>query len=243
MSVDDSPETLTHLEDLGVQLPARPDPSVLAASLSFESPCHVQGAIDWATEVRIGAFSVFYGGRLAQSRIGRYCSIAPGAVLGSAEHPMDRLTTSIVGFDPRYHNWHDALDRADDVELWNVAGFAGRPVTTIGNDVWFGADVFVKAGITIGDGAVIAARSVVTKDVPPYAVIAGTPARTLRLRFNEATVDRLLRLCWWRFSIFDLAGAPFDRIEECLDVLEERAPHLSQYEGIRVDRELLRKMY
>jgi acetyltransferase-like isoleucine patch superfamily enzyme len=195
MSADDSTaESHTRLESLGVQLPARPDPSALAATLSFESPCFVQGEVDWATEVCVGAFSVFYGGRLAQTRIGRYCSIAPGAVLGSAEHPMDRLTTSIVGFDPRYHNWHDVLDRADDVELWNVADFAGRPVTTIGNDVWFGADVFVKAGITIGDGAVIAARSVVTKNVPPYVVMAGTPARMLRPRFNEATVDRLLAL-------------------------------------------------
>jgi hypothetical protein len=155
---------------------------------------------------------------------------------------MDRLTSSIVGFDPRYHNWHDALDRADDVQRWNVADFAGRPVTTIGNDVWFGADVFVKAGVTIGDGAVIAARSVVTKDVAPYAVMAGTPARMLKLRFNVATVDRLLRLRWWRYSIFDLADAPFDRIEECLDVLEVKAPRLSPYEGARVDRELLIKV-
>jgi acetyltransferase-like isoleucine patch superfamily enzyme len=217
----------------GIQLPASlfaPTTTIHPATTA-EAPCLVQGAVDWATHLEIGAFSVFYGGRLAEASIGRYCSIAGDASIGGAEHPTDRLTSSIVGFNPRYHGWDQVVDPdGQRSSRWTTAGFKSRPRTTIGNDVWLGADVLLRAGVTIGDGAIVAARSVVLDDVPPYAVVAGTPAKVKRLRFPEHTVTRLLALRWWRFSIYDLAGIRFDRVDECLPVLEERTAELREYD-------------
>jgi tetrahydrodipicolinate N-succinyltransferase len=95
-------------------------------------------------------------------------------------------------------------------------------MTTIGNDVWMGQDVFVKAGVSVGDGAIVAARSVVTRDVDPYTIVAGIPARPLRSRFDEATIKRLLGVAWWRFSIFDIYDIDFRNVSAALDSIEKR---------------------
>ena len=78
---------------------------------------------------------------------------------------------------------------------------------SIGNDVWIGTEAFILSGVTIGDGAVIAARSVVTRDVAPYAVVAGNPARQVRLRFSETVIDALERIRWWDWPITEIQSA------------------------------------
>lgn len=92
----------------------------------------------------------------------------------------------------------------------------------IGNDVWVGANVVIRCGVTIGDGAVCAAGAVVTRDVPPYAIVGGVPARRIRKRFDDETVDRLLALRWWQYDAADLAGLPFHDVHAALDELERR---------------------
>ncbi len=92
---------------------------------------------------------------------------------------------------------------------------------TIGNDVWTGHNVNVMAGVNVGDGAVIAAGSVVTKDVPPYAIVGGVPATVIRYRFGERTIERLLRLKWWELELSQLSGLPFRDVDRCLDLIEE----------------------
>lgn len=96
------------------------------------------------------------------------------------------------------------------------------PHTTIGNDVWIGWGVLIKGGVTIGNGAVIGARSVVTKDVPPYAVVAGVPAKVIKYRFEQEKIDLLQQLQWWDWDI--------DRIYENLDRLKNFDPTLLQKE-------------
>jgi tetrahydrodipicolinate N-succinyltransferase len=91
---------------------------------------------------------------------------------------------------------------------------------TVGNDVWTGHNVNVMAGVSVGDGAIIAAGSVVTKNVPPYAIVAGVPATAKRLRFPERTIERLLRLRWWDLELSQLSGLPFRDIDRCLDMIE-----------------------
>ena len=84
-----------------------------------------------------------------------------------------------------------------------------------------GQGAFVKAGVSVGAGAIIGARATVLRDVPPYAIVVGTPARVVRLRFPELVAERLLGLEWWRYSIYDLFGAPFDDIGAAIDRIEE----------------------
>ncbi|MCE5268637.1 MAG: CatB-related O-acetyltransferase [Planctomycetaceae bacterium] len=121
--------------------------------------------------------------------IGRFCSIACGAkfILNGANHRLDAIST--YPFPVLADAWCDATPVA---QAWTNKGDI-----TIGNDVWIGFEAVVLAGVSIGDGAVIGTRAVVTKDVPPYAIVGGVPARLIRKRFDDATIERLLKLRWW----------------------------------------------
>lgn len=122
--------------------------------------------------------------------IGKFCSIACGArfLFNSANHTMGSLST--YPFPLFFEEW--GLDRTDVAQAWDNKGDI-----VIGNDVWIGYEAVIMVGVTIGDGAVIGARAVVTKDVPPYTIVGGVPARPIRLRFLQQTVDALLELAWW----------------------------------------------
>jgi len=120
--------------------------------------------------------------------MGAFCSVAHGVqILLGGEHRPDWVTTypfSVLWENGRHLPGHPA-SKGDVV---------------IGNDVWIGAEAMILSGVTIGDGAVIGARSVVTKDVPPYAIVGGNPARLIRLRFDQTTIARLQNLQWWTWD-------------------------------------------
>ncbi|MDO4323811.1 MAG: CatB-related O-acetyltransferase [Lachnospiraceae bacterium] len=122
--------------------------------------------------------------------IGKFCSIACGAkfLFNSANHAMTSLST--YPFPLFFEEW--GLEKKKVAEAWDNKGDI-----VIGSDVWIGYEAVILAGVTIGDGAIIGARAVVTKDVPPYTIVGGVPARPIRKRFDDATVARLLRLKWW----------------------------------------------
>lgn len=122
--------------------------------------------------------------------IGRFCSIACGAkfLFNSANHALDSLST--YPFPIFFEEW--GLPVEDIPRAWDHKGDI-----VVGNDVWIGYEAVVLAGVTIGDGAVVGARAVVTRDVPPYTIVGGVPARAIRRRFPEETVEELLRLKWW----------------------------------------------
>lgn len=122
--------------------------------------------------------------------IGKFCSIACGAkfLLTSANHKMSSLST--YPFPIFYEEW--GLDVKDIRNAWDNKGDI-----VIGNDVWIGYEAVIMSGVTIGDGAIIGTRAVVTKDVPPYTVVGGVPAKPIRKRFDDATIDRLVKLRWW----------------------------------------------
>jgi hypothetical protein len=109
-----------------------------------------------------------------------------------------------------------------------------KPMPVIGNDVWIGSDVLIARGITIGDGAVIAAGAVVTKDVAPYAMIGGTPARFIRYRFSPNIFESLLDIKWWDYSFKDLHGLDFADPDRFADQLRERAPDLQRWAPKRI---------
>ena len=123
-------------------------------------------------------------------KIGTFSSVSHNCSLGGCRHEMAYVSTSPV-FCRGGHTSLKRLGHLPEVE---------QPFTTIGNDVWIGEKCFIKAGISIGDGAVVGAHSVVTHDVPAYAIVAGCPARILRYRFDDQTIESLLRIKWWEWD-------------------------------------------
>lgn len=122
--------------------------------------------------------------------IGKFCSIACGAkfLFNSANHTLHSLST--YPFPIFFEEW--GLDSREVAAAWDNKGDI-----VIGNDVWIGYEAVIMAGVTIGDGAVIGSRAVVTKDVPPYTIVGGVPAKEIRKRFSEKTISTLLALKWW----------------------------------------------
>lgn len=224
-----SPVDLKHpdfaaLERVGLRLPGMRDTKSLASSSRIEAPTTIIATIVSGAELRVGAFCSLSGGTLNNVHIGRYSSIAAGTIIGVHEHPTDWLTTSRAAYWPQVYGWDDivAPDRATEIRAGKRPFTRSCPITEIGNDVWIGQGCFIKSGVKIGHGAVIGARTTVTKDVPPYSVVLGTPGRVVRLRVAEPLVERLLASEWWRYSIYDLFAAPFDDVARALDVIEDR---------------------
>lgn len=124
--------------------------------------------------------------------IGKFCSIACGAkfIFNSANHSLSSLSS--YPFPIFFEEW--GLDVKDITKAWDNKGDI-----VIGNDVWIGYEAVILSGVTIGDGAIIGARAVVTKDIPPYTIVGGVPAKPIRKRFPEGTVDSLLKIKWWNW--------------------------------------------
>lgn len=122
--------------------------------------------------------------------IGKFCSIACGAkfIFNSANHTLSSIST--YPFPIFFEEW--GLNIKDVAAAWDNKGDI-----IIGNDVWIGYEAVIMAGVTVGDGAIIGTRAVVTKDVPPYTIVGGVPAKPIRKRFDNDTLDELLKIRWW----------------------------------------------
>lgn len=170
-------------------------------SICLEIPCSLSNGVNLRSGVSVGAFTSIspsseIGKHLQFFSIGRYCSVAAGVWIVPDEHPVNWLTTSSLSYNGESFRWHD-----EGARLSLPSSFSGKNFVTIGNDVWIGCGCFIKGGVRIGDGAIVAAHAVVTKDVPPYAIVAGSPARIVRYRFDDATISELLELRWWDYDI------------------------------------------
>lgn len=175
-----------------------------------------------------GAFTYVNGfgtSSLYETRVGRYCSIAESVILGPYEHPMDGLTSHSIAYAgraelPMFYNLPEYVRAAPERDPHPV--FMGDTIHThVGHDVWIGASSLVKRGVTVGNGAVVAAHAVVTRDVEPYTIVAGTPAKPLRARFAPRIVERMQRLAWWRYDLAPFkARIDFRAGEVALDTIE-----------------------
>jgi acetyltransferase-like isoleucine patch superfamily enzyme len=162
------------------------------------------GKVDVLENVRIGKHSFVTSGALcSNTSIGRYCSIANNVLIGPAEHPTNYLSTYDVFLDYTFYK-ERSLKK-----------------TIIGNDVWIGANAVIRRGIKIGDGAVVGAGAIVLSDVPPYAIVAGVPAKIIRYRFNEEIIKKLLELKWWEIDETLLSSMDFSDIEKCIKTLDQ----------------------
>ena len=167
------------------------------------------------TKVKVGRYS--YIGefcRVTDTEIGSFCSISSQCAIGGGAHPLQFVSTS-----PVFTQGHNPLGK----HLTELPFDAHRH-TVIGNDVWIGANAMVKSGVHIADGAVIGMGSVVTKDVGPYEIWAGNPARLIRKRFDDETIQKLLQSAWWQWPDEKIseAAAKFSDSAEMLRMIKEK---------------------
>jgi len=148
--------------------------------LVYEGALHASPAVKFDDECVVG-FGTYFAGiaTVYRAAIGRYCSVATGVVIGAQSHSTDLFST---------HPDFDIIDRQ-------------ASPTTIGHDVWIGANAIILAGVTVGVGAIIGAGAVVTRDVRPYEIVAGVPARRIRLRLPASDVEHLLATRWWERNL------------------------------------------
>ena len=184
-----------------------PDPNDPHPMRGFPQICYIRNTVD-NPQIQVGEYSYyddpedsegfernvlylfpFIGDRLI---IGRYCAIARGAtfVMNGANHRMSGFST--YPFNIFGNGWERTTPLPEELPY--------KGDTVIGNDVWIGYQAMLMPGVKVGDGAIVAARSVVSADVPAYAIVGGNPARVLRMRYPPDQVERLLRIAWWEWD-------------------------------------------
>jgi virginiamycin A acetyltransferase len=207
-----------------------PDPTVLHPMLGFPQICFIKNIVS-NPNIIIGDYTYyddpedsenfernvlyhfpFIGDKLI---IGKFCALARGVkfIMNGANHQMSGFST--YPFQIFGNGWERVMPQPGDLP------FKGD--TVVGNDVWIGYEAVILPGVTIGDGAIVAAASVVTKDVPPYTVVGGNPAKPLRQRFSEETIVHLLEIAWWDWDIEKITrnlekivGADIEALRTCV---------------------------
>jgi len=145
------------------------------------------------SSTKVGNYTTFAdSSSFSNCNIGSFCSFGESIIAGLAKHPLNYVSTSPAFYSPNH--------LASQISFTEIQSYKEHTRTIIGNDVWIGTRATILGGVNIGDGAVIAAGAVVTKDVKPYAIVGGVPARLLKMRFSDQHIDFLLKFRWWEKS-------------------------------------------
>ena len=208
----------------------------IADDISFEAPSGLKW-IEAHYHLRMGAFSYGVNGYYMNVEIGRYTSIGEAVQIGRGDHPTSWLSTSPAFYLPPAYLINVGKDfmGGDEYAAYMPAPRPGKVATThkvtqIGHDVYIGHGAFIRPGINIGHGSIVAACSVVVKDVPPYAIVAGNPAVVKKFRIPEELIERMLAVAWWRFAPWQLQGIDVTDPVVALPQLEKLCPTLTPYE-------------
>ncbi|MCU1717473.1 CatB-related O-acetyltransferase [Pseudomonas sp. 5P_3.1_Bac2] len=159
--------------------------------------------------------------QLVQS-IGRFCSIGQGCMLGQDRnnHPTDWVSSHPFQYEGN-----------------SLVYAPTHSYCQIGHDVWIGHGATVLSGVNVGTGAIIGTQAMVTRDVPPYAIVGGNPAKIIRYRHSEALIERLLRSHWWEFDLALLRSLPLNQPEAFLDALEQSQAQRTTYKTLRIAKQ------
>ena len=203
-----------------------------AKKTTIECPVNLKGCELIAVE-NVGAFvNMPPKGALMRciSSIGRFSIIAPRVQIGNPQHctesisphPMFGMFSS--DWTKNFHTLYDDKEWIMNMKKKQIQSLGKRisGSTKIGNDVWIGYGAIIMRGLTIGDGAIIAAGAVVTKDVPPYSIVGGVPAKVIKMRYTEEHIRRLLDLKWWEYGPDILKGADIMNVNEVIKIVSER---------------------
>ncbi|MBA4287094.1 MAG: hypothetical protein C0434_16370 [Xanthomonadaceae bacterium] len=197
----------------------------------FERPAMIHG--HRLKGCSMGAYGFYNAAGLAsayRTHFGRYSQVGESTIVGPPEHPMTMFSTHPFAFSRPSHmpkmfqmpEFARISPEEADGPSWAESE---TPIdTVIGHEAYVGAGSFVRRGVTVGIGAVIGARSVVTRDVPPYAIVAGSPARVLRYRYPDALIERFLKLAWWNYDLGPIKrDVNWADSERSLEFLEQKA--------------------
>jgi acetyltransferase-like isoleucine patch superfamily enzyme len=227
-AVDATPELVAALADYGIQFTSSGGNRFNKGDrLRFSSKTLVErysGYLLGDVLYSLGAFSYSRSELHPKAQVGRYCSIAEGVANFGASHPLSYLSSSPFFYDGAKRLYLKPLADAGLEPRKVDLTFADKPLGIIENDVWIGDEALIGGDLTIGTGAVIAARAVVTKDVEPYSIMAGVPARIVRKRFPDALIERLLASRWWDYNFTQFYDLPFEdpsRFLDAFDVLRD----------------------
>lgn len=165
----------------------------------------------------IGEYSyISHTTRIGNAQIGKFCSIAPGVAIGIGSHPTHTLSTSPFQYTRNMITTTGNIL----VDEKNLVKLKPKNTVRINNDVYIGMNAVIMPGVTIGNGAVVGAGAVVTRDVPPYAIVGGVPAKVIKYRFEQPVIDKLQKLEWWNYPKDFIVQLPFENIGRCIELLE-----------------------
>ena len=198
----------------------------ISTNAIFEPPCSIKWmAIE--NDFKLGAFSYAVSGFFSNVSIGRYTSIGEQVQMGRANHAMTWVSTSPIFYmNEKLFDIGDEFSGGAEYHAYSAPPRPHATATTIkpiiiGNDVYIGHGAMIMPGVRIGDGAIVAAMSVVTKSVPPFAIVGGNPARIIRMRLDPIIVAQLLHLQWWRFAPWQLSGIDLSNPTDSIEGIKE----------------------
>jgi acetyltransferase-like isoleucine patch superfamily enzyme len=186
-------------------------------SALLHAPVDIADNVTVYNKCEIGKFSYINVGCVlyANVKLGKFCSLGRNVEIGLANHPVDFLSSHPFQLNDALFKKEPGYSSLKKIK-WEF-----HPETVIGNDVWIGAKACINSGINIGDGAIIAAGAVVNKDVEPYTIVGGVPAKVIRKRFSTQQCTELLRLKWWELSIDLIGTLNYDDIDDCIHKLQK----------------------
>ncbi len=208
---------IKYLRKKGIEVLHRGPQPVVAVPRNtvIEAPASLKWT-EYEHSLTLGAFSYQVSGYCFAARIGRYCSFGEQVQIGRQNHPTSWAATSPAFYlNGNLFNLGDGFEGSGEYHRYrfkNSEPPTRVKITTIGNDVWIGHGAYIAAGVTIGDGAIVAAHSVVTKDVSPFAVVAGNPATIKKSRLPPSLISPMLRCRWWRFAPWQLAHLDMSKV-------------------------------